>query len=110
MAKMYTLDEKLLVGTPEIRIGEKIYSVDDRQKTVKKIMKICEEGEDAKNLDTVDEVFKLAFAPKDYKEIEKLDLSFAAYQELFMLVISAVTGEEPKVISDRFQKEKEEQV
>ena len=33
MAKMYTLDEKLLVGVPEIRIGEKIYKVDDREKT-----------------------------------------------------------------------------
>lgn len=27
MAKMYTLDEKLLVGVPEIRIGEKVYKV-----------------------------------------------------------------------------------
>ncbi|MFR0766140.1 MAG: hypothetical protein ACLSHF_04030 [[Eubacterium] siraeum] len=32
MAKMYTLDEKLLVGVPEIRIGEKVYKVDDREK------------------------------------------------------------------------------
>ena len=38
MAKMYTLDEKLLVGVPEIRIGEKVYKVDDREKTVKKVM------------------------------------------------------------------------
>ena len=30
MAKMYTLDEKLLAGVPEIRIGEKVYKVDDR--------------------------------------------------------------------------------
>ena len=107
MAKMYTLDAKLLVGTPEIRIGEKVYSVDDRQKTVKKILKTCDQGEEARDLDTIDEVFKLAFSPKDYKEIEKLDISFAAYQELFMLVISAVTGQEPEEVSDRFQKEKE---
>lgn len=107
MAKIYTLDEKLLVGTPEIRIKEKIYGVDDRQKTVKKILKICDKGDEAKDFDTIDEVFKLAFSPTDYKEIEKLDIPFAAYQELFMLVISAVTGQEPEKISDRFQKEKE---
>jgi hypothetical protein len=35
MAKMYTLDKKLLVGTPEIRIGDKCFPVDDREKTVK---------------------------------------------------------------------------
>ena len=42
MGKLYTLDEKLLVGTPEIRVGDKVYPVDDRQKTVKKLMKLTE--------------------------------------------------------------------
>ena len=45
MAKMYTLDEKLLVGVPEIRIGEKVYKVDDREKTVKKVMALYNNGE-----------------------------------------------------------------
>ena len=106
MAKMYTLDKKLLVGTPEIRVGDKIYPVDDRTKTVKKIMKLWEDEERASDIDGIDEVFKLAFAPDDYKEINKMDLPFAAYQKLFMLVISAVTGEEPETVEGRFQEEK----
>lgn len=32
MAKIYTLDGKLLTERPEIRIGDKIYAVDDRTK------------------------------------------------------------------------------
>ena len=32
MGKLYTLDGKLLTETPEIRIGEKVYPVDSRQK------------------------------------------------------------------------------
>ncbi|MFR5119392.1 MAG: hypothetical protein ACLTD2_05215 [Ruminococcus sp.] len=44
MAKMYTLDSKLLTGTPEIRVGDKVYPVDDRQKTVKKILDICDKN------------------------------------------------------------------
>lgn len=102
MAKMYTLDEKLLVGTPEIRIGDKVYPVDDRQKTVKKILNLCDEEKNLRNVETIDEVFKLAFSPAHFKEIEKLDLSWSAYQELFQIVLAAVTGQEPEEIEDRF--------
>ena len=31
-----------------------------------------------------------------FKEIDEMDLPFAAYQKLFELVIAAMTGEEPK--------------
>lgn len=103
MAKMYTLDEKLLVGTPEIRIGEKIYPVDDRVKTVKKIMKIYKDHDDM-DTDDIDKLFELAFGVKNAKEISAIDLSFAAYQELAALVMSAMTGEEPKDKEERFQK------
>lgn len=40
MGRMYTLDNKLLCGSPEVRIGERVYPIDDRQKTVKKAMKL----------------------------------------------------------------------
>lgn len=103
MSKMYTLDNKLLVGTPEIRIGEKIYPVDDRVKTVKKIMKMYKEHENM-DVDDIDKIFDLAFGVKNAKEINAMDLSFAAYQELATLVMSAMTGEEPKDKEERFQK------
>lgn len=102
MSKMYTLDNKLLVGTPEIRIGEKIYPVDDRVKTVKKIMKMYKEHENM-DVDDIDKIFDLAFGVKNAKEINAMDLSFAAYQELATLVMSAMTGEEPKDKEERFQ-------
>lgn len=102
MAKMYALDESLLIGTPEIRIGDKIYPIDDRQKTVKKVMKLCEEN-DTESIDIIENVFKLVFSKEHAKEIENMDISFKAYQELFMLVIAACTGEDPKSIEERFQ-------
>lgn len=105
MAKMYTLDEKLLVGTPEIRIGDKVYPVDDRQKTVKKILNICEKNSEKNDINMVDEVLKLAFTAEDFKTIDKLDLSWKAYQELFQIVISAVTGQDKEDIEERFQGE-----
>ena len=44
--KLYTIDDKLLTERPEIRIGEKVYPVDDRQKTVEKIMQLVPKSEE----------------------------------------------------------------
>ncbi|NLZ45680.1 MAG: hypothetical protein GX896_03210, partial [Clostridiales bacterium] len=55
MGKMYTLDEKLLVGMPELRIGDKVYPIDNRVKTVKEIMKMSE-NDKGSNLDIMDDV------------------------------------------------------
>lgn len=93
MAKMYTLDEKLLMGVPEIRIGEKVYKVDDREKTVKKVMALYNNG-DKKDIEKIDEMFKLAFEPAAAKEISEMNMPWAAYQKLSEIVISAMTGQE----------------
>jgi hypothetical protein len=101
MGKLYTLDSKLLIGTPEIRIGEKVYPVDDRQKTVKKLIKLTEDKDKA--LENMDEAMKLAFGEKAFKEIDGMDLPYPAYQKLFELVMAAITGEDPDEIAARFQ-------
>lgn len=93
MGKMYTLDKKLLCSSPEIRIGEKVYPVDDRKNTVIKVTKLFNDSKG--DVEKVDEALELAFGEK-FKEIDEMDLSFAAYQKLFDLVIAAMTGEEPK--------------
>lgn len=95
MGRMYTLDKKLLVGSPEIRIGEKVYPVDDRTKNVKKILKLFKEiKNDNDDSDKIDEALELAFGER-YKEIEDLNMPYGAYVELIELVIKALTGEEP---------------
>lgn len=42
MAKFYALDNKLMCGGPEVRIGDRVYSVDDRKKTVVKMMDLTQ--------------------------------------------------------------------
>lgn len=102
MGRMYTLDKKLLCGSPEIRIGEKVYPVDDRTKTVKKILKLfSDKNSEADDTENTDEALRLAFGDK-YKEIEAMNMPFAAYQELVELVIAAMTGEEPKAKEGSF--------
>lgn len=103
MAKMYTLDHKLLTETPEIRIGEKIYAVDNRQKTVRKIQEVSKDISNEDPYTGMDKVLELAMGAKAAKEIDDMDMPFPAYQQMFELVMAAVTGEEPEAVASRFQ-------
>lgn len=114
MAKMYTLDKKLLIGTPEIAIGEKLYPVDNRYKTVKKVMKLfnstkgrTEQEMNADDIDRIDEMFRLAFGDKA-KEIDELDLSFAAAMELIDMTMDAMTGGDPETYEQRKSEKNED--
>lgn len=100
MGKLYTLDEKLLIGSPEIRIRDKVYPVDDRQKTVKKLMKLTADKDTLE--ENMDETFKLAFG-EHAAEIDEMNLPFPAQTQLLELVVAAMTGEEPEEVAARFQ-------
>lgn len=104
MAKLYTLDHKLLTDTPEIRIGEKIYAVDNRQKTVKKIQEVSKTIKEDPYTG-MDKVLELAVGAKAAKEIDEMNMPYPAYQKMFELVMAAVTGEEPETVAERFQGE-----
>ena len=54
MGKLYTLDGKLLTETPEIRVGEKIYPVDNRKKTVTKILDAAASATKNTSADVID--------------------------------------------------------
>ena len=95
---VYELSEALLNTRPEIRIGDKLYRVDDRKKTVEQLSKLTE-GEDTEKA-----MLELLLGKKAAKEIEDMNLPFPAYTELIMLVGAAATGEDPEQVKARFQK------
>ena len=71
--------------------------MDNRQKTVKKIMALNVSGDSVEaSLENVDEALKLALGPKAFREIDEQNLPFPAQQKLFELIMAAVTGEEPE--------------
>lgn len=103
MGKLYTLDGKLLTESPEIRIGEKIYPVDNRQKTVAKLQETIANQENPNDLMAgVANVLALALGEKAAQEVEDMNMPYPAYQQLFELVIAAVTGEDPEEVGARF--------
>ena len=103
MGKLYTLDGKLLTESPEIRIGEKIYPVDNRQKTVAKLQETIANQENPNDLMAgVANVLALALGEKAAQEVENMNMPYPAYQQLFELVIAAVTGDDPEEVGARF--------
>nr|DAT15721.1 MAG TPA: hypothetical protein [Caudoviricetes sp.] len=98
MGKLYTLDQKLLTNTPEIRIGEKIYPIDDRTKTVMKVTKM-----DTSDAENISKILELALGKPAAKEVDEMNLPFVAYLKLLEIIIAAMTGEEPETVSARFQ-------
>ena len=101
MGKLYTLDGKLLTETPEIRIGEKVYAVDNRKKTFEQMNAIM--NAKSSGPDSMGAVLELALGKKAVADINADALPFPAYQKLIELVMAAITGEEPDEVADRFQ-------
>lgn len=103
MANMYILDEALLTAKPEIRIGDKIYPVDNRQKTVVKLMNATKDIGKEYNQNAMQKALALALGDDAAKDVDAMNLPFPAYQRLFELVMAAMTGEAPDAVDARFQ-------
>ncbi len=95
--KQYTLDGALLAETPEIRIGDKIYKVDNRTSNVKKLEEIGQND--------VEAILAVAFGEAAKDEIVAMDMPFPAMMQLNILVVAAMTDDTPEKVRDRFQRQ-----
>lgn len=107
MAKLYTLDDKLLTEVPEVRVGDKVYPVDNRQKTVMAIQRAMEQT-DADPAAQMSAALRLALGEQAERELAARDLPYPAVQVLFALVLAAVTGEEAEAVQRRFRRARDE--
>ena len=77
---------------PQLKIGDKLYLVDDRKSTFEKIQKI-QNDETIENSDIV--ALELALGKEAVKElVEEADISVSGFQNLTLHVIAAITGED----------------
>ncbi len=86
-------ENKILTGDnhPQLKIGDKLYTVDDRKSTWDKIQAL-QDDDSVQDKDTA--VLNLALGKKATKEILGLDLSLEGYTNLTFFVMSAITGED----------------
>lgn len=76
---------------PQLKIGDKLYLVDDRKSTWDKIQQVQERGGD--NVDA--EILTLALGKEAVAElVNNSDISVSGYTNLSFYVMAAITGED----------------
>lgn len=101
MAKIYTTDGKLLVETPQIQIGDKLFAVDNRKSTYDKMQEAVNKS-NGNNEERI--ILEYALGKAQMKEIDAMDLSMKGYMNLLTLVHAAIFDISFEEAEARFQK------
>lgn len=101
------ITQEILSGDnqPQIQIENKLYVVDDRQSTYRKMLKIQSDptiDEDEKT----DKIFELTLGKEAAKEIQEMNLPVQNYLYLTFCIMAAITGEEPEELKRRAENSK----
>ena len=101
MAKLYAMDERLLTEKPEIRIGDRVYAVDNRMRTFEAMNgALNEPGGNGREFEIV---LRHALGEKAYEEISDMDLSFPAMHRVVVLIMAAMQDITEEQAESRFQ-------
>ena len=101
---MYKIDGEKLDRRPELRLGDRIYSVDNRLSTFRKISLMLSENEElGQRNDEFEVVVGQALGACAYDEILAMDLPFAAMQELVIIILAAIQDLTPEEARRRFR-------
>ncbi len=88
---------------PQLKIADKLYTVDNRQKTFDKITKIQKNTELDDNEKT-NKIYELALGEDAAKEILEMNLPVESSVYLSYCIMGAIVGEDPKKIQDEARK------
>lgn len=97
--KIIDTQRNILTGDnhPSLKIGDKLYVVDDRKITMDKIRKM--QLSDDPDKDT--KILEFALGKENAKEILAMDLSFQGYNNLTFYIMSAITGVEYEKLKEQ---------
>lgn len=79
---------------PQIKIADRLYTVDDRQKTFERIQEV-QKSEELEENEKTRQIYELALGKEATDEIMNLDLSVEKTIYLSYCIMGAITGEEP---------------
>ncbi len=102
---MNIIDTKINLSSerPQLKIGDKLYKVDNRKKTYDKFMKIQADNtisEDEKE----EKIMEIFLGEKQAKEILNIEMTVAEYKYLTFCVLGAVTNESPEKLMENAEK------
>jgi hypothetical protein len=101
MAELYCLDGRLITEKPEIRVGDKIYTVDNRMSVFLKLSDALKDaGGRGGELRTA---LEHGLGESAAAEIMAMDLSVAAAQSVLRLTLAAMQGITEEEAERRFQ-------
>ncbi len=107
MGKMIDISAKLTNERPKLKIAEdKIYEIDDRKNTILKLNQKMKNA-NMDDVEFIDEIIEMTLGKDAAKEINEMDLSMSAYQNIMVAIMAAVMGEDYEAAEARFRKEKE---
>ncbi len=90
---------------PQLKIGDKLYTVDDRQSTFEKIQEV-QKDTNLKENEKTSKIFQLALGKNETEEIQKMDLSVSNFIYLTYCIMGAITGEDPKELQKDAEKQR----
>lgn len=88
---------------PQLKIADKLYTVDNRQKTFDKITKIQKNTELDDN-ERTNKIYELALGEDAAKEILEMNLPVESSVYLSYCIMGAIVGEDPKKLQDEARK------
>lgn len=100
------ITKEILTGDncPQIKIGDKLYTVDNRQSTYDKIQKI-QTTEGMSDEEKSKKMYELALGVEGAKEILSLDLPVENNIYLTYCIMGAITGQDPKELQELAKKQ-----
>lgn len=88
---------------PQLKIADKLYTVDNRQKTFDKITKVQKNTELDDN-ERTNKIYELALGEDATKEILEMNLPVESSVYLSYCIMGAIVGEDPKKLQDEARK------
>ena len=86
---MYLIEEARLNGRPELRIGDRIFSVNNRLSAFRKINSLLKSDADS-GLGELEIVIGCALGQEACDEIFEMDLPYAVMEEIVVTILAAM--------------------
>ena len=83
---MYVVDSEKLVKRPEVRIGDRVYEIDNRLSAYERINERVKAGDGSEFEIIIGE----ALGSENYAEIVRMDLPYGVMQDVVIIILAAI--------------------